>query len=354
LSRSSIFSFDTLELRRPGAAFWWFVAFVLLARVGVWLGHDALRGIELMEHRQLELLIDDVKDHTVDGRAVDVRVAVFGSSRTRIGFSRATWGEMSDVHEAQVVNYSVDSGTASTHRRIIDAMGGLPDTTRLVIIDVEPWMFNASRGLSSPDLIDVDPPADHGAPHATQRRTAPVARRDPTEEPDESFFLSDAAHAVFPIKNYRRPLDEWITVIVRGVTTDDRPNNNRRYTPRELDTRWVERHFKDARWAPERLDTLKELVASISAPNRRIVLFHPPVRRGYLAAINNDPTNRAFFDRFEKEVRGLASPDVEVLFWKSTDECGLSDDLFYDYGHATDKGARALTRRLYEALDRHR
>lgn len=340
-ARSSIFSFDTLsvEVRLP-TALAWCVAFLVVFRLLInCLGGDPTSRGD----------ISNASEHLRSARGKDLRVVFFGSSRLQSAILSEEWARRAGLRPDQVLNLAVQSGRLWDVLFMVDRAGGIPPSVELAVIEISPWEFN--RNVMNPVTKMRETIPEHLRTWATlsdrlavdgigsrMRLLAdwfwPVYRRIPVQK----WEISRSPSKLEPLLG---PLHHFDDERRRSLA------NSGAFRGKEM----AAFHFSHPSFSGFAQRNLERIITTLGHGPFRLVLLQLPARRAYIGAIKSDPDRSALYERIRDVVRASTSEHVEFIDWEISDDCGLGEDVFVDYGHFTREGAVAFTNRLFPELE---
>jgi hypothetical protein len=338
--RSSIFSFDTLQgLPRASASVKWCVGLLLAFRLLIsWVAPDPTARYDILN--AAEYL------HSVQHG--DLRVVFFGSSRMQSAVLAEEWARRAGLRKDQVVNLAVNDGRFWDALYMVDASGGVPPSVDLVIIEIAHWEFN--RNVLSPI---------GGMPEPVPQHFRHVARLSERLAADGmTLRMGLLADLMWPLY-VRQPLERWQYRAQSPKPAAPPPpihhwdkdrENNLAQAAAFKGANIVKLHFFRPEMSKFATWNLDRLLSQLRNDSRRIVLVELPARREYLHAIQEDPAKVAFYRDVQGVVRAHASGLVSSVIWEGAADCGLTEDVFVDYGHFSREGAHAFTDRFFDEL----
>jgi tetratricopeptide (TPR) repeat protein len=283
----------------------------------------------------------------------DSKVLFLGSSRFVSCIKSDTYANLSGMEQAKVLNLAADGGGTWEELLVCRRYPGLMDASPLVVVEVEPWMFN--KNLIHPIFKTQHPFEPYFYTWAT------FAER--IEFPDIKTKTLLVADYFWPFSE-RRKLVEWNAVIkalIQGKHAEPHLSvpiyhyqqdaylslaNNPAFSARQI----VQDHLNDFEFADYKAEYLRRLIGLAEKRAKRIVLVQPPVRREYIDAIYSNPQYLDTYIHYVLFIHGLESGKVASIIWQTPEDCGLTDSIFIDYGHFNAKGAQVFTQRLFQEL----
>ena len=328
MSRSSIFSFDTLSLkgldvRAAGLA----VALLLSLEIGVARSDRLWRAVP-------DSMVGAFRgiEEEVIAKAPPPTVVFMGSSRMRDAVEpRAIEKELA-LPKGGVLNLGLTGGTPYEALLYYERHRDLLKQARVLVVAVEDWYWN-----------DGFPPSE------VERLYATMAIR--WEWYKRRRNLGDLVGGVLRLTEVHEALPKWAISLVRGPTplrfVDDRlrwrpPSQVLEVGPETADVAGSVATFMQGfklGTAYER--DLRALVAMAREDKLEVIVTQVPLRAQYVEALaKSHPRVTPFMhERAELLAREMG---VRVeLFGRGTD-LGIPDDRFYDYGHLTVDGCRRM------------
>jgi len=337
---SSIFSFDTLRgPPKVSASVAWCVGFLLVSRFLIgWAAPDPTARYDIL----------NAAEYLRTVQRGDLRVVFFGSSRMQSAILPDEWARLAGLRPEQVANLAVNDGRFWDALYMVETSGGLPASVDLVVIEVAHWEFN--QNVRSPI---------GGLPYPIPQHFRHLARLSERLTVDGlGSRMSLLADVVWPLYE-RQPLERWedgVQPVKPAVPPAPAHHWNKASreklagAPAFKGSNIVKLHFFQAEVSSFAVRTLDRLLARVQNGSRKIVLLELPARQEYVRSIENDPTKLAFYRDVQELVEARASGPVRTMMWEVAADCGLTEDVFVDYGHFSREGARAFTDRLFDEL----
>jgi hypothetical protein len=341
LSRSSIFSFDTLrEFPVPTKA-----ACVALA---------VCLSVRLLMAWRMDLL-EQVPAESLDSGTIkaeahlkqsvrEPRVLVVGSSLTEAGLVPEHLASELGMSTSEVGEYAIGGGTPWDILVFFRRNPELLQSVQLVVMDIGPWQmdehvwdFIRNRFLWHATLRErwqatgwrkAAPLADWFWPVLTQRRELrswvlgiqALARPSPQlEEPEENLYWSAFASAKGRQTASNHP-DFAPVAAAQGLTRMS--------------------------WSAPMEQRLRELLRILHDHEVPLLLHQSPRHPDYFAWIDQHPEAKEKYQDYVRFAHSLAGPTIRVQIWEKPKEVGLKTEDFLDYGHLGRPGAEIYTRAL--------
>ena len=321
----------------------WCLAFLLLARFGF-----ASCQLDSVNRPVIPALAAELETR----QEPPLRTVVFGSSLMRAAFAPYFWDIQADQPQGSAINMAVDSGVAFDALHMARVAEGALDSAELFVIEVAYWSFN--RNWLHPRTNRPDPTPQE------VRQWGTLSDRLAIEAPaDRARFVADF---FWPLYQRREPA-AWVRRIKGPWTPAPQlpgppPTWNRgkagglarrpgfRAENIALD------HFHDAELSRFELHCLDQLLAHVSALGARAVLARLPTRRVYLETAWTVPGAREFAAAVDREIELRLGDRVTSFDCLRAEDCGLRESWLVDYGHMTQDGAHAFTRRLFDEVSK--
>jgi len=274
------------------------------------------------------------------------RAVFFGSSRIQAGLDPELFAGLAGFDPETVWNLASESGTPWEALALCRKAPVLVSGPGLVVIGVEPWMFNQNEpgrwGLQFDRLATL---REKWRVKNLRDRARLVSRHLlglPEKRPLDTWLTVLGNLAAPPyLQAMPRPLYHQDPALAARVALDPK------YQPRSI----VRPHMENFVLSPVKAGYLTNLLDLLRTPGRTLVLFMPPARKEYLEAISQDPVMAAGLAEFRKFVQGLAKGGVRLVFWETAGDCGLDESIFLDYGHLSRDGGQRLTEALSREME---
>jgi tetratricopeptide (TPR) repeat protein len=283
----------------------------------------------------------------------DVKVVFLGSSRFVSCIRSDVFAGLSSVDQSKALNLASEGGGTWEELLMCRKYPGLLDAAPVVVIEIEPWMFN--RNQVHPIYKSLHPFEPHFYTWATFQERL--------EYPDMKMKTLLLADYVWPFSE-RRSLKDWASAF-RIVLEMQEPEphlsipvyhydpvsyqklaSNPDFTAHQM----VRYQLNDYELALHKAEYLKRLIDLLQKKTKRIVLLQPPVRAEYIDAIYDNPKYLDTYMQVLKFIHSLENENVHSIIWETPKDCGLDDAVFIDYGHFNAKGAYIFTQRLWSEL----
>jgi len=286
----------------------------------------------------------------------DAEAIFFGSSRFVSCIKTDLFAKLSGMEPAKVLNLATDSGGSWEELLLLRKYPGLLDATPLVIIEVEPWMFN--KNLIHPIYKKLHLFEPHFYTWATFQERL--------EYPDLTMKLLLLADYIWPFSE-RRSLNDWVFVIqsiINGRYVEPHLSipayhynleafQSLANSPIFFAQNIAQDHMNNYEFANHKAEYLKRFIHLAEKKSKKIILLQPPVRKEYMDVIYNNPKYAETYIQYLRFIRSLVNENVHSIIWETPTDCGLNDSVFIDYGHFNYHGAYIFTQRLFiEMKDR--
>lgn len=338
--RSSIFSFDTLAVRpRLSASIAW--CFVMLLVVRWFTGWAAVSPTDRYD-------ILNAAEYLRSDKVHDLKVVFFGSSRMQTAIIPQEWARKAGWKPAQVANLAVNGGRLWDAQYMLASSGGLPESVELVVIEISVWEFNRNKRNPITGSAEVPQHMRHWA-SLSDRLALDTSSWQRLE------LLGDF---VWPLY-LRRPLQRWEQdgqkvkadpPFSPPIHWDNKSRDALAASANFKSAHVANMHFADFEMSLFTQRSMAALVAAVRKPGRRVVLLQLPARREYVNATDVSLQLTPLFRSVRDVVLSQSSADVTPLIWELPQDCGLTEDIFVDYGHFSREGALAFTDRLFDEL----
>lgn len=333
-SPSSIFSFDTLQVR-PGVPRGLLTAIVLLAVLDFGLSRADWPYRQNPSSYVGTFL---AQEETLRRDPVPPGIIILGNSRSKCGLLPQEMEQRFGLPDGAVLNLSIESGDHYDNYTFQKRNRQQMKSARLLIYGVDAYEWNASFPLSErfphfaglADRLDLEPsiPSLFGWLFRTEEKAAlyhAIFRRIKAR-------LAAACHVTNPAGVNDPPAAQ--------------PTSQTPLGPVEGRVSFWYKHFRPS---PKRLALLHQVIATAREDGQRVVVVQLPFRDEYVHEVLR--THAADYDTYEQSVRGLDGVDVH-LFGTASD-CGLKPADFTDWDHLDATGAEKFTRVWCDWLETH-
>ncbi len=339
-ARSSIFSFDTLQaIPAPSAGVKWCIGFLLIFRILIgWAAPDPTARYDIL----------NAAEYLRAAKGRDLKVVFFGSSRLQSAVIADEWARRAGLKPGEVANLAVNDGRLWDALYMIETSGGLPASVNLVVVEIAPWEFN--RNLLNPGFAVRSAIPQH------MRHLATLSERLAVDDVESRMDL--LADFVWPLYE-RQPLNQWqfpvpipqpALPLPIAMHWDERQRERAATAGALKGSNIAKVHFFHPEISSFAVWNLDRLLARVAGDSRRVVLAELPAREEYLRAIEQEPASRAFYQQVQELVKARTSENVSFLSWELARDCGLSENIFVDYGHLSREGAQTFTGRLFDEI----
>lgn len=348
-NRLSIFSFDTLKgIPTPTRSFFLCVFILMVTGSLIAVNREILEK-SVPRNYTLTPVLSYLDRYCLD----TPKVVFFGSSRFVSCIKTDTFAKLSDISPSNVLNLSVGSGKFWEMKVIYREHPELYSNCSLIIIDIEPWMFNNNR------IHPVYKTPHDQEPYFTIWATL--------EERSVLPGMAAKASVVFdffwPLSE-RRSFPDWCAVFKAlknnqdsraGLSIPTYQYNNDEYeslarNPNFSAVPMAHDQLNNYGFSKYKADSLHYLVKQFEKQCDHIVLLQPPVRKKYMDVIYNNPDYLAAYKQVLAFIHSLENDKVSSILWETPADCGLDDSVFIDYGHFNLNGAIKFTKTLYNKL----
>lgn len=302
---------------RPAGSLAWCLGFLLVLRVALAVGADALGRVP-----------GGVDDADWRGAAVALqgapRVAVFGSSRIRDALPAPVLARALGLPAEEVVNASLSAATPWELVALLRRDPELLRGTELVLTDTQLWQWNGALGSWVPRPLFL--------------RHASLADRLGLPGPlERTRALVDWA---WPAWSERRRIGQW----ARGPRDDwPAPGPNFVERPPGFDPEpQAAAHAAGYRRSALTARSFRELARQVAERGARLIVLQPPTRSAYPEWLERHAPE-ALAD-YRAALAELAHDGVEVVVWERPGSVGLPDRAFFDYGHLRPAAAAHFAR----------
>jgi hypothetical protein len=255
--------------------------------------------------------------------------------------------------QSKVLNLATDSGGPWEELLICKKYPSLFQSSPLIIIEVEPWMFNKNG---------IHPIYKIPWPFESHFYTW-ASFQERLEFPDletKVFLLTDY---FWPFSE-RRSLTAWISILHKIVTGEHvEPQlsipiyhysmkayqslaNDPNFFPYQI----AQDHLNNFEFAEIKAQYFKRLISLLERYSNNIILLQPPVRQQYMEVIYNNAEYLTTYMKVLEFMHSLENQNVHSIIWETSQDCGLDDSIFVDYGHFNIRGAYIFTQRLFDEM----
>jgi hypothetical protein len=280
----------------------------------------------------------------------DAEAIFLGSSRFVSCIKTDLFANLSGMEPTNVLNLATDSGRSWEELLLSRKYPGLLDASPLVIIEVEPWMFN--NNLIHPIYKKPFPFEQHFYTWATFQERL--------EYPDPIMKLLLLADYVWPFSE-RRSLNDWVSIVQSMINSKYvEPHlsipayhyNLEAFqalanSPTFFAQNIAQDHMNNYEFAEYKAEYLKRLIHLAEKRAKKIILLQPPVRKEYMSVIYNNPKYTKTYIQYLQFIHSMERENVHSIIWEMPKDCGLNDSIFVDYGHFNLHGAYIFTQRLF-------
>jgi hypothetical protein len=349
-NRLSIFSFDTLkEVPKPTRSFFLCVFILMVAGSLLAVNRDTIEKAA-PRYYSLTPVLSYLDQYCLD----TPKVVFFGSSRFISCIKTDTFAKLSDIAPSNTLNLSVGSGQFWEAKVIYREQPELFNNCSLIIIDVEPWMFN-NKGIH-PIYKKPNPYEPYF--------TIWASLKERTEPPGIATKASLVSDFFWPVSE-KRSFPDWYAVfnalisinqnIPAGLSIPTYQYNADEYqslatAPNCSAFSIAHDYMNNYEFSKYKADSLRYLVKQFEKHCDHIVLLQPPVRKEYMDVIYNNPGYLATYKQVLAFIHSMENDKVDSIIWETPTDCGLDDSIFIDYGHFNLNGAKKFTEILYSKM----
>ena len=280
----------------------------------------------------------------------NLKVVFLGSSRIASCIKRDLFSKLSGIEQSKIL--ILPSNGAGTWEELLLCRKNpdLLNSSPLVIIEVDPWMFNKS-------CYPI------GAGETAFLTWSTFQER--LEFPDLNMRFLLLSDYFFPFSQ-RRTLEEWSTIIYSFIIgkrpepyqPDSIPeyhyNQSAAYIKMTTDPVFSVQHqiglLNHYEFAEYKAEYLWRLILLVEKKTKKIVLLQPPLRNEYIEVINNIPELFNAEMIYLNYIHSLEKDSVHSIVWERPEDCGLNDSVLIDYGHFNNDGAYLFTQRLFNEI----
>jgi hypothetical protein len=333
-SPSSIFSFDTLQLR-------WGVPRGLLTALVLLVLLDFGLSRADWPYRKYPLSYVGAflaQEQTLQSSSVPPRVIILGNSRSKGGLLPREMEHILGLPEGSVLNLSIESGDHYDNYIFQQRNQQQMKSARLLIYGADAYEWNANFPLSErfhhfaglTDRLKLDPSADtlFGWFFRTEEKTALY----------RAIFRRIKARMIAPF----RPTEK---TEVRDLPGDQAP------APETLGpvTGRVAFWYKNFQISPPRQALLQQVVHTAREDGQQVVILQLPFQDEYMQELLRSHAND--YDAYKQSIRSLN--DVHVALFENASACGLGPADFRDWDHLNTIGAAKFTQSWCDWLKTH-
>jgi len=324
-SPSSIFSFDTLQVRW-GVPRGLLTAVILLGVLDFGLSRaDWPYRKNPSSYVGTFLAQEDVLRHD----SVPPRIIILGNSRSKCGLLSQEMEHLLGLPNGTVLNLSIESGDHYDNYMFQKRNRQQMKSARLLIYGVDAYEWNANFPLSErfhhfagfTDRLNLEPsiPSLFGWFFRTEEKAA-------------------LYHAIF-----RRIKGRLVGAsrLTSQAGVDD-PPSNQATSPAPLGPveGRVSFWYRDFRLSPKRQGLLQQVVATAREDGQQVVIVQLPFRDEYMHEVFR--THASDYDAYQQSIRRLDSVDIRLF--EAASNCGLEPSDFQDWDHLDTTGAEKFTR----------
>ena len=283
----------------------------------------------------------------------DPEAIFLGSSRFVSCIKTDLFAKLSGMEPSKVLNLSADDGGSWEELLLARKYPSMFYASPLVIIEVEPWMFN--KNLIYPTNKKLYPFSPHFYIWATLQERF--------EYPDPMMKLLLIADYIWPFSE-RRSLNDWVSVIqsiINGRYVEPHLSiPTFQYNLEEFQSlakspiffaqNIAQDHMNNYEFAKHKAEYLKHLIHLAEKKSKKIILLQPPVRKKYMDVIYNNSKYAEGYIQYLRFIHSLENDNIHSIIWETPKDCGLNESVFVDYGHFNLKSAYIFTQRLFNEM----
>ncbi len=349
-NRLSIFSFDTLKgFPKPTRSFFLCVFILIIAGSLLAVNRDNIEK-SIPKYHTITPVLSYLDLYCLD----TPKVVFFGSSRFVSCIKTDTFARLSDIAPSNVLNLAIGSGSFWEAKAIYRERPELYNNCSLIIIDIEPWMFNNNL------IHAIYKKTYHYEPYFTIW----ASLKERTEPPGIAAKASLVSDFFWPVSE-KRAFPDWYAVI-KALTNNQNmlarlsaptyqyKADEYRYLATSTNFKafsMAHNNMANFEFSNYKADYLRYLIQRFERQCDHIVLLQPPVHKEYMDVIYNNPNYLSGYKQILAFIRSFENDKVSSILWETPADCGLDDSVFIDYGHFNMDGAREFTKILYNKLN---
>jgi hypothetical protein len=333
-SPSSIFSFDTLQVR-------WGIPRGLLAALVLLAAMDfGLSRADWPYRRYPSSYVGAFlsQEQTLHHDPIAPRIIILGNSRSKAGLLPREMERLIGLPEGAVLNLSIESGDHYDNYLFQRRNRQEMKPARLLVYGVDAYEWNANFPLSER--------------FAHFAGLADRLRLDPSAESLFGWFFrteqkSALYHAIF--RRMKARLIPASPVPAGTETSDSQDVPTAAPTSLSPVEGRVSFWYKNFKLSPARDALLQQTVRTAREDGQRVVILQLPFRDEYMREVFR--AHAADYDAYKQR---LFSVDAsQVALFEAASACGLEPSDFQDWDHLDTAGAMKFTHRWYEWLMAH-
>lgn len=280
----------------------------------------------------------------------DMKVIFLGSSRIESSIKRDLFAKLLGIDHSKILILPVAGAGLWEEFSMCNRHPELFESSPLVIIEIEPWMFNEYY-FSTKDNLFLQPGFLKWATF-----------QDRLKFPDVKTKFLLLADYFWPFSE-RRSLDGWVDIIdssIKGIPSKPyNPEEQPKYhyllsayqkvanNPKGTTEFQFSSGLHDFKFSAYKAEYLKCLITLVKKKSKKIIILQPPLRNEYFEYLYNNPEYLDTYKEVLRVVHSLEDKNVHSIIWETTKDCGLNDSVFIDYGHFNIQGANIFTQRLF-------
>jgi hypothetical protein len=329
MSSSSIFSSESLRLAGARLPRGLLFAVAILAGIEVGLVRSGLVWA-WQPPTSNSGVFDAIEARLAAAAAAPPAVVVMGNSRARDGIAPRLLEERLGLADGGVLNIALTEGKPLDTLMLYERHRDVLSKARLLVVNVDGWNFSR-----------YNPPNDRDRRFRTVAERLDGWARDDAEKlvAGALWRTYDAREAILNLFLPRKPLrfEADGRMIWREQSLETGPDE-----ASENITRFADLYYE--RWEPSaaKIAALERVIALARADGVRVAVLHLPFRQAMVDYLERQHAEN--WSRFKDLFARIEGADL--CFLDRPGALGLAENLFYDYGHVTDAGARIVTRAL--------
>jgi hypothetical protein len=334
LSRSSIFSFDTLQVR-------WKVPRGLLTAILLLGVLDCGLSRADWPYRKYPLSFVGTffsQEEALRNDPVPPGIIILGNSRSEYGLLAREMERFLGLPNGAVLNLSLDGGDHYDNDLFQKRNRQTMKSARLLIYSVDAYQWNDNFPLNErfhhfaglTDRLNFEPsvPSLFGWFFRTEQKAA-------------------LYHAIF--RQIEKRVVDASHLAGRAVMDDASANQPTSPAPLGPIEDWVSSWYKNFRLSPRREKLLQQIVGRAQEDGQRVLIVQLPFRDEYIHELyRSHASDYAAYERSIGKLHG-----VDVKFFETASGCGLVPTDFKDWSHLNAVGAEKFTRRWCDWLATH-
>ncbi|NOX59832.1 MAG: SGNH/GDSL hydrolase family protein [Planctomycetes bacterium] len=333
MSRSSIFSFDTLHLGGDKPRGLLFALTILLLFEFAVARQDWLWTVVPRSETGVAFAMEkDVID-----KAADPRIIFMGSSRVRDAIAPRQLESELGLPTGSVLNLALTGGTSLDALRQYRRHREKFSQARLVVLSIETWQFAEGLPPSSRDRCFGSLSDRLKWFKGSERLSLLVGFVWRTF--DARVQIKGVLLAPLLGKTGDLPIADDGRVVWRKKEMDEGPEQIT-FAHR------LRGQFGGFKLGHRQVAALEECISLIRKDGPEVMVFHPPLRDAYIAAWKAE-----YPEAYATVHQAIDAMDnVSLRYFEKASEVGIPDKYFYDYCHLTRFGTKIMTARMAEII----